>query len=230
MTALVRVLMAVGGVGLFVADLPVARGAWQAQRADAAAKTLVPGKQADMVAVMAGAAALDRAVAADPVAHRYLQRSEFLAAAALGSNLKITPAQQRAWLLRARTDLVLGLANAPSRGAEWLRFAIVSQALDGRSRDAARLTMMSIGIAPAQSWLWQTQLRAIMDNWGFFTDPERDFLRGQVIKMWRATRSDNRYAFGRAVREPVDEMILRTFLRDEPGAQQEISRWIKATR
>lgn len=151
MNTLLRVLMAVGGVGLVAVDWPVAKGAWQAQYADAATRTLFPDKPTRMSEVVAGLAALDRSVASDPVARRYLQRSEYLATAALGTSMKVPPETQKAWLQRARADLEIGLANAPARGSDWLRLAIVRQAQEGPSRDIVRLLMMSIDMAPAQS-------------------------------------------------------------------------------
>lgn len=73
-------------------------------------------------------------------------------------------------------------------------------------------------------------MRAILENWGYFTDEQRLFLRDHVVKTWRGTRPEYRFLFAQAVYVPVDEMILRTFLRDEPGAQQELTKWLRATR
>ena len=228
MNFLLRVLMLVGAVALAAVDWPVANGAWRAQHADAVGKVLEPGKPVRMSEVAGGIAVLDRAVLADPVARRRLQRSEFMATAAIGTDLKVPPELQTAWLRRARTDLEAGLANAPARGADWLRLAVVRQVLDGPSREVVAALLMSIHTAPMLSWIWPTRLRVIIDNWGYLTEEQRVLVRDNVIKSWRHT--GDRRIFGWAIREPVDEMIVRFFLRNEPGAQEELTKWILATR
>lgn len=228
MNFLLRILLIVGGLAVAAVDWPVANGAWRAQHADNIAKMLQPGKPVRMAEVLAGLGVLDRAVAADPVARRQLQRSEFLATAAIGTDLKVPPEQQTEWLRRARVDLERGLANAPARGADWLRLAVVRQVLDGPSRDVVAPLLMSIRTAPMLSWIWPARLRIIIDNWGYLTDEQREVMRDNVVKSWRHT--GDRRIFGWAIREPVDEMIVRFFLRNEPGAQEELTKWILATR
>lgn len=228
MNFLLRILMIVGGLVVAAVDWPVASGAWRAQHADTIGKKLEPGKPVRMAEVVAGIAVLDRAVAADPVARRYLQRSEFLATAAIGTDLKVPPEEQTAWLRRSKADLERGLANAPARGADWLRLAAVRQVLDGPSRDVVTALLMSIHTAPMLSWIWPARLRIIIDNWGYFSEEQRAVVRDNVVKSWRGT--GDRRIFGWAIREPVDEMIVRFFLRNEPGAQEELTKWILATR
>ena len=228
MNFLLRVLMIVGGLAIAAVGWPVANGAWRAQHADNISKTLEPGKPVRRAELLAGIAVLDRAVAADPSSRRLLQRSEFLATAAIGTDLKVSPEEQTAWLRRAKADLERGLANAPARGPDWLRLAVVRQVLDGPSRDVVAALMMSIETAPMLSWIWPARLRIIIDNWGYLTDEQKVVVRDSVLKSWRHT--GDRRIFGWAIREPVDEMIVRFFLRNEPGAQEELTKWILVTR
>src|SRR4029450_1009529 len=84
-------------------------------------------------AVQAAIAALDRAVAADPVAGRRLGRSELLAGAALPVDLPVAKEQRAEWMKQALGDLDFGLANAPARGVGWARLAAAGPGADGPS-------------------------------------------------------------------------------------------------
>ena len=71
-TWMLRALLGVGGVVLVFVAWPVANGAWQAQKADAVFFQFRTGEQPQLSEVEAALTALDRAVAADPVAGRRL--------------------------------------------------------------------------------------------------------------------------------------------------------------
>src|SRR5690348_10231651 len=118
-----RSVMGVGGACLVVFALPVAHGAWEAQKADAVVNDLRVGHPLDLSKVRAGVDALGRAIAAEPIAERYLDRSELLAGAALASDLKVPASERLEWERRAISDLEMGLGGAPARGASWLRLA-----------------------------------------------------------------------------------------------------------
>lgn len=216
--------MGVGGAALVWQGLPVTSGAWRAQKADAVVfelRTMGPIQLAD---VEAGIAALNGAVAADPVAGRYLQRSELAGGAALTMELEATPAQRALWMGRAKADLEKGLAAAPARGIDWLRLAVIRQVLDGTSRDVVRPLFMSIETASRIPQIWPTRLRLILDNWAYFSDAEREQLRDYVVMTWRS--SSERAWFARAIHSPVDELIIRSFLGDDRQAQDEFSQLI----
>ena len=148
MTWVLRGLLGVGGAILAFVAWPVANGAWQAQKADAVVFELRTGQALDLASVQAGIAALDRAVAADPVAGRRLGRSELLAGAALTTDLPVTREQRAEWMKQAQGDLDFGLGNAPARGVGWARLAAARQALDGTSAQVVAALMMSIDVAP----------------------------------------------------------------------------------
>jgi hypothetical protein len=224
-----RGLMAVGGAVVVWQGWPVALSSWHAQRADTVVRELRSGHPLNSSQVTAGIAALDRAVAVDPSAGRYLQRGEFLGGVASASELKISPDERDDLLRRANADFESGLAGAPARGADWLRLAVVRQRLDGgAARDVLPPLFMSIKTAPLITYIWPTRLRIILDNWAYFSEEQRVQLRSYVMMTWRLT--DDRRSFGWAVRDPVDELVLRYFLHNEPKAQEELAKWILATR
>jgi hypothetical protein len=221
---LLRGLMVVGGAALVWQGLPVTRSAWRAQKADTVVYELRTQRPMALPDVEAAIAALDGAVAADPVAGRYLQRSELVGGAALAPDLKATPVQRRQWLHRAKADLEKGLARAPARGIDWLRLAVIHQALDGISRDVVPPLFMSIETAPLIPQIWPTRLRLILDNWVYFSDAERAQLRDYVAMTWRT--SSEHVWFARAIYSPVDELLIRSFLGDDRQAQEELSQLI----
>jgi hypothetical protein len=45
-----------------------------------------------------------------------------------------------------------------------------------------------------------------------------------VVMNWR-TSSDKSW-FARAIRSPIDELFVRYFVRDEPNAQEELTKWL----
>ena len=224
MTWMLRGLLGIGGLVLAYVAWPVASGAWQAQKADAVVFELRTGRPMELSNVVAGVEALDRAVAADPVAGRRLGRSELLAGAALTGSLPLTADQRTAWLKQSLGDLDYGLGNAPARGVSWARLASVRQALDGASANVVAVLMRSIDTAPMMEPLWPVRLHLILDNWQFFSPRERERVSAYVAMNWRM--SANRMWLAQAIRSPIDELFVRYFVRDEPQAQEELTRWL----
>ena len=228
MTWMLRGLVGVGGAILAVVAWPVANGAWQAQKADAVVFELRTGQALHLASVQHGIAALDRAVAADPVAGRRLGRSELLAGAALTTDLPVTREQRAEWMKQAQDDLDFGLANAPARGIGWARLAAARQALDGTSARVVAALMMSIDVAPMMASLWPSRLQLILDNWQHFTPEERERIAAYVAMNWRMSR-DRRWV-AETIRSPIDELFVRYFVRDEPNAQEELTQWLARLR
>jgi hypothetical protein len=224
MTWMLRGLLGIGGAILAYVAWPVANGALQAQKADAVLFLLRTGGPLQLGNVEAGVGALNRAVEADPVAGRRLGRSELLAGAALAWDLPVTRDQRAVWMRQAVADLDYGLGNAPARGVAWARLASARQALDGTSFKVVAALMMSIDTAPVMEPLWPSRLHLILDNWQFFTPQQRERLSAYVAMTWR--RSANREWFARVIRSPIDELFVRYFVRDEPQAQEELTRWL----
>lgn len=221
---LLRGLMVLGGAILVYQGLPVARAAWQAQKADAVVMKLRRGEPIKLADVSAGIAALNRAVAANPVAGRYLQRSELVGGAALTRSLNLTEADRLVWLKSTRTDLELGLAQAPARSVDWMRLAAMRQAIDGVGRNVLPPLLMSIKTGPLLEQLWPVSLRLIVDNWGYFTDGQKADMKAYVGTIWR--HSPDRRVFATIINNPIDELIIRNLLPDEPGAQEKLTKWI----
>lgn len=221
---LLRGLMVLGSAILVYQGLPVARAAWQAQKADAVVMKLRRAQPMALNDVSAGIAALGRAIAANPVAGRYLQRSELEGGAALTNSLDISLAGRMAWLKSAQADLRLGLAQAPARSIDWMRFAAMKQAIDGPSRGVIPPLLMSIDTGPWLEPVWPVRLRLIVDNWGYFTDGQKDQMKTYVSTVWRHAPDQRFFAWD--VNNPVDELIIRNLLRDEPGAQEALTKWI----
>ena len=222
---LLRGLMAVGGAVVVWQGWPVAVSSLQAQRADAVMTDLSKGYPLTMPRVEAGLEALDRAVAADPGAARHLQRSALLGGG-LTPGFKISEDELTEWLQRAKADLDVGLAAAPARGIEWLRLAAVRQALGGTSRDVLPPLFMAIEVAPLNPFVWPVSLRIILDNWAYYSDEQRERLRPYVVMTWN--RSADRRWLVALVRDPIDELILRFFLRDDRAAQDELTKLLQA--
>lgn len=231
---LLRGLLGLGGVLLAYQAWPVSRGAWQTQAADTvinqlrSVNLLGGGQTAKLADVVAGIAALDRAVAADPVAGRYLLRSELVVGAALTPGLEVTLDQRVAWLRSAEADLHAGLGAAPARGIAWARLAAVRQGLRGTSRGVVDALLMSIDTAPMLRAVWPARLQLILDNWVAFTPAERERLGAYVVMTWRL--NPERRWVAEVVRSPVDELFVRYFLRDEPNAQEEFGRELEYLR
>jgi hypothetical protein len=228
MTWMLRGLLGVGGAILAVVAWPVAKGAWQAQKADAVVFELRTGQALDLASVQDGIAALDRAVAADPVAGRRLGRSELLAGAALTTELPVTREQRAEWMKQAHADLDFGLANAPARGVAWARLAAARQALDGTSARVVAALMMSIDVAPMMETLWPSRLQLILDNSQYVTPKERERIAAYVAMNWRMS-ADKRWV-AETIRSPIDELFVRYFVRDEPNAQEELTKWLTRLR
>jgi hypothetical protein len=224
MTWMLRGLLGIGGAALAIVAWPVANGAWQAQKADAVFFEFRTGEQVPLGRAEDAVTTLDRAVAADPVAGRRLGRAEMLLAAALTPNLGASDERRSKWLKQAQADLEFGLGNAPARGVAWAQLASARQAIDGPSAKAVAALMMSIETAPMLEDLWPSRLRLILDNQQFITPQERDRIGAYVVTTWRAS-SDRRWVAD-IINSPLDELFVRYFLRDEPGAQEELTRWL----
>lgn len=224
MSWLLRGLMAISGVVLVYQGLPVALSAFQAQKADAVVTKLRRLDPITAPAVLAGIEALNRAVSLEPVAGRYLQRSELESGGALTETVEVSQDIRTAWLQRSKADLELGLARAPARTMDWLRLASTRQGLDGPSRDVVGPLMMAIETGPWLEGAFSARLRLIVDNWAYFTDEQKLEVRSATSGMWRRSR-DQRY-FAWNVHNSIDEVIIRNLLRDEPGAQERLTAWI----
>jgi hypothetical protein len=223
---LVRSAMGIGGACLVVFAVPVAQGAWQAQKADAVMTDLRVGHRLDPAKVRAGIDALGRAIAAEPIAERYLDRSELMAGAALAPGLEVSAGERLDWERVALSDLEKGLANAPARGAGWLRLATMRDGVDGATRDLLPPLFLSIDYAPLLPPTWVPRLRVILHAWPYFSDAQKDKVAAYMRLVWRV--SVDRRFFADLIRSPVDELIIRFFLRDDPAAQKELTRLIIA--
>ncbi len=224
MSWLLRGLMAISGVVLIYQGFPVASSALQAQKADAVMMQLRRAEKMTAPAVSSGLDALDRALALDPVAGRYLQRSELEGGGALTESIGVGADVRTLWLQRAKADLELALAHAPARSIDWLRLATSRQGLDGPSRDVIAPLMMSIKTGPWIEPAFSVRLRLIVDNWAYFSEAQKAEVQAYASAMWRNAR-DPRF-FGVNILSPIDEIIIRNLLRDEPGAQEKLTIWI----
>jgi hypothetical protein len=223
---LVRGLTVVGGVLAIVLGWPIAQAAWQAQRVDAVLYALRTEKRVDDKEAVTGVEALSRAIALDPVASRYLVRSEFLASTALAPSLGLDQAKRTDLMQRARADLVTGLANAPAHGIDWLRLAAVQLQLEGPSRRIVALMFTSLQMSGGIPQTWPVRLRLALDCWPYLTDAEKDRLKRHVEMVWRQSVLDRRL-FGYATHSAADHAILTWFLRDVPEAPQQLARIIE---
>jgi len=224
---LLRALLGIGGALLVYAAAPLTWGAWQALGAGSVVDRLRVSKPTTVADALAAAAALDRAVQADPSAQRHLDRSELLAGQAM--TLKgVSDTEREQWLRLAAADLETGLAGVPGHGIGWLRLASVRYALEGPSRRVVDPLLRSIETAPIVPHLWLGRLELILRNWLVLSEPEIARLSAYVRMTWRAS-SDRRW-FVWVMREPLDELLVRFLLADEPGAQEELSVWIGLVR
>lgn len=225
---LVRGLLGLGGALLVWFAWPVMKGAWQAQQADVAVTALRLNYKISLDALLNAIDALDRAVDYDPTASRHFQRSELLAGAALSPNFAPTAAQRIEWLKRAQDDLSIGLGDDPARGIQWLRLASIRLALDGPSQRSVTPLLMSIDTAPMLLPLWPARLRLILDNWQSLTTSQREKAALYVARTWQLSSSHEWFAD--AIRTPIDELFLRYFVRNEAGAQEELTRLLAERR
>jgi hypothetical protein len=219
-----RALLGVGGLMLAYFAWPVAKGALEAQQADAVLYDLRTRRPLKLAEVTSALQALDRAVEADATAGLRLRRAELLEGAALSPDLPMSGAQRIDWLRRAEADLEFGLAEAPARGVAWAQLAAARQALDGPSARAVAALMMSIDTSPRLAPLWQVRLQLILANWRFLTPQERERLTSYVLTSWRL--SPDRRWFAEAIRSPTDELFLRYLLREDQNAEEELTRLI----
>ena len=224
MSWLLRGLMAISGVVLVYQGLPVALSAFQAQKADAIVTKLRRVEPVTTSAVQAGVEAMNNAVSFEPVAGRYLQRSELASSGALTPGIGVNPDIRTGWLQRSKVDFELALARAPARTMDWLRLATVMQSLDGPSRAVIGPLMMSIKTGPWLEAAFFSRLRLIVDNWAYFSDEQKAEIQSTASGMWRRSRDPRFFAW--IVLNPVDELIVRNLLRDEPGAQEQLTIWI----
>jgi hypothetical protein len=223
---LIRGLTIVGGVLAVTLGWPIAQAAWQAQRADGVFYNLRTDHAVDRKAVDDGLDGLSRAIELDRVPTRFLLRSDLLTSAALNPGLKLDEVTRKDWLNRARLDLITGLAGAPAHGVDWLRLAAIELALYGPSRRVIALMFTSIEMAGRLPQAWESRMRVILDCWPYLTDAEKERLRGYMVMTWRQSAGDRRL-FGYVTRSAADHAILTWFLRDEPGAPQELADIIK---
>ena len=224
----VRASLVVGGVVVFLLAWPVARSAVIFQKTDALYGKVGEGAPYTLEELQVAIANVDAAIAADPVAFRYAQRSELLGSAAATPALKVSNEQRRAWQSQAKSDIERSLANDPARTVDWQRLVFLHESLDGPSRDILPILFMSIDTGPMSAWLWPPRVRVILDHWGYFTDEERERLGTYIALTWR--KSPDRRWFGRVVYGPIDEIILRYVLQHEPNAEEELTKWIKQAR
>jgi hypothetical protein len=96
---------------------------------------------------------------------------------------------------------------------------------------------MSIETAPLIKQLWRTRLRVILDVWPYLDDQQRSRLADYFVMTWRLARDRPalmsetfRPGLMAEIYAPADELIVRYFLRDEPGAQEELTKWLEAYR
>lgn len=204
------------------------KSAWQAQQADGAATALRLNYRLSLDALLNAIDRLDRAVDLDPTAGRYFQRSELLAGAALSPNFAPTAQQRTEWLKRAEDDLRTGLGDDPARGIQWLRLSSVRLALDGPSQNSVAPLLMSIDTAPMLLPLWPARLRLILDNWQALTTAQRETVALYVARTWQL--SPDHEWFADAIHTPVDELFVRYFVRNEAGAQEELTRLLTERR
>lgn len=204
------------------------KSAWQAQQADGAATALRLNYRLSLDALLNAIDRLDRAVDLDPTAGRHFQRSELLAGAALSPNFAPTAQQRTEWLKRAEDDLRTGLGDAPASGIQWLRLSSVRLALSGPSQAAVAPLLMSIDTAPMLLPLWPARLRLILDNWQALTTAQRETVALYVARTWQL--SPNHEWFADAIHTPVDELFVRYFVRNEAGAQEELTRLLMERR
>jgi hypothetical protein len=225
-TWLLRVLMAVSGAALAFVSWTYSYSAYEAQKADAIVNDLNENRQLDPARVRAGLVSFDRAVAIYPAAGRRLQRAELSAGVGLSPKINVPQDQRTRWLRRAKADLESGLAEAPMRGIDWLILATVYEGLDGPTRELLPALFMSIETAPIMPLAWPARLRVIVDVWPFLNEEQKARLGRYVVETWRLS-FDKRY-FVWAVHTLTDEMIIRYFLGNEPGAQDLFTKLIAA--
>jgi hypothetical protein len=223
-TWLLRSLLGLGGAVLVYVGWPVAGGALQAQKADSVVFELRSGGPVTAADLQIALQAMDRAVAADPVAGRRLARSELTAGAALTPGLDMSPTERTEMMRQAASDLDFGLGNDPARSAAWLRLASARQTLEGTSARVVAAIMMAIETAPMLEEAWPARLQLILDNWRDFTPRQRDRASDSVAAAWRA--STDRRRFAAVIRSPLDELFVRYFVRNEPDAQEELTKWL----
>jgi hypothetical protein len=225
----VRGLTVIGGIIAIVQAGPIARAAWQAQYADGVVYRLRTGQAVEKRAVEAGIESLGRAVAIDPVPTRHLARSELLGVAALTPSVGADSAMRTDWEKRARADLVIGLGGAPAHGIDWLRLASLQLQLEGPSRLVVAMTFTSIEMAGRVPQTWLPRLRVILDCWPLLTEAQKERLRAHIAVVWRQSSGDRRL-FGYVTHSAADHAILTWFLRDVPGAPQELAAIIQRVR
>jgi hypothetical protein len=221
-------MLGLGGLLLVWFAWPVMKSAWQAQQADGATTALRLNYKLPLDALLNAIDRLDRAVDLDPTASRYFQRSELLVGAALSPNFSPAAEQRTEWLKRAEDDLRAGLGHDPAKGVQWLRLSSVRLALGGPSQSSIAPLLMSIDTAPMLLPLWPARLRLILDNWQALTTAQRETVSLYVARTWQL--SSSRDWFADAIRSPVDELFIRYFVRNEPGAQDELTRLLTERR
>ena len=80
----------------------------------------------------------------------------------------------------------------------------------------------SIEMAGRLPQTWRPRLRVILDCWALLTDQQKERLRSHIATVWRQSSGDRRL-FGYVTHSAADHAILTWFLRDVPGAPQELA-------
>ena len=205
---------------------PISEAAWQAQRADGVFYNLRTDHPVDRQAVDNGLDGLSRAIEIDRVPTRFIVRSDLLDQRRARSGPQARCRDPQGLAEPRAGDLVTGLAGAPAQGVAWLRLAAIELDLNGASRRVIALMFTSIEMAGRLPQTWESRMRVILDCWPFLTDAEKERLRAYMVMTWQQSKLDRRL-FGYATRSAADHAILTWFLRDEPGAPQELAEIIK---
>jgi hypothetical protein len=87
---------------------------------------------------------------------------------------------------------------------------------------------MSIDTAPVLLPLWPARLRLILANWQALTRDQRERVALYVARTWQLSSSHDWFAD--AIQTPGDELFVRYFVRNEPGAQDELTRLLTERR
>ena len=130
--------------------------------------------------------------------------------------------------IASRHDASSARSNTNSRANENAGDRVPGVRSDRPSRAVVDPLMMSIDVAPFLEPLWPARLQLILDNWKTFTPQERERVSAQVAMNWR--KSQDRRWFASVIRSPIDELLVRYFIRFEPNAQEDLSRWLAQLR
>lgn len=218
-----RVVLGTGGVALLAASLPFAVASLEAEKADSVVFALRAQRRVDLPAVRQALDRLEAALRWDPAGDRRLALSELQEAAYVEFNWAAPDSEREQWLRAAEANLVAGLAARPAHGIAWLRLASVRQTLHGAGQSVVVPLLMSIETVPVIPRLWPLRHALILRNYHLLPEARRAEIDAYVVMTWRHGGVDRRW-FVRAFRSPLDELVLRAILADEPGALDELTR------